>query len=148
LRLGPLSFQPAELAKLALVVYLAAFLARRRDEMNDLWRGIVPPLAVGGVFAGLVLLQPDLGNAVTLLVLTVGLLFLAGARTAWLAMLAIPAVPLAVLAVWMAPYRMRRIFAFIDPWQDPRGSGFPIIQSWLAFGCRCRSSPSAARRCS
>jgi cell division protein FtsW len=134
LRLGPFSFQPAELGKLALVIYLAAFLARKRDELHDLWRGLVPPLAVGGALAGLVLLQPDLGNAVTLLVLTMGLLFLAGARTSWLAMLAIPALPLAALAVWAAPYRMRRVFAFLDPWQDPRGSGFQIIQSWLAFG--------------
>jgi cell division protein FtsW len=134
LRLGPFSFQPAELAKLALVVYLAAFLARKREELDDVWRGLMPPLAVGGVLASLVLLQPDLGNAVTLLVLTVGLLFLAGARTSWLAMLAVPALSLAALAVWMAPYRMRRVFAFLDPWQDPRGSGFQIIQSWLAFG--------------
>jgi cell division protein FtsW len=134
LRLGPLSFQPAELAKLALVLYLAAFLARKRDELGDFWEGLVPPLAVGGVLAALVMLQPDLGNAVTLLVLTMGLLFLAGARTSWLAMLAVPALPLAALAIWVAPYRMRRVFAFLDPWQDPRGSGFQIIQSWLAFG--------------
>ena len=134
LRLGPLSFQPAELAKLALVVYLAAFLARKREQIDDVWQGLVPPLAVGGVLAGLVLLQPDLGNAVTLLVLTVGLLFLAGARIRWIAMLAIPAVPLAVIAVLIAPYRLRRVFAFLDPWQDPRGSGFQIIQSWLGFG--------------
>jgi cell division protein FtsW len=134
LRLGPLSFQPAELAKLALVVYLASFLARRRDELGDVWRTLVPPLAVGGALAALVMLQPDLGNAVTLLVLTIGLLFLAGAKAQWLAMLAIPAVPLAAIAVWMAPYRMRRVFAFLDPWQDARGSGFQIIQSWLAFG--------------
>ena len=134
LRLGPLSFQPAELAKLALVVYLAAFLARKRDQLDNFWHGVFPPLAVGGTLAGLVLLQPDLGNAVTLLVLTMGLLFLAGVRTSWLAMLAVPALPLAVLAVWIAPYRLRRVFAFLDPWQDPRGSGFQIIQSWLAFG--------------
>jgi cell division protein FtsW len=134
LRLGPLSFQPAELAKLALVLYLAAFLARRREALVESWRGLVPPLTVGGILAGLVLLQPDLGNALTLLVLTVGLLFLAGARTTWLAVLAVPALTLAALAVWMAPYRMRRVFAFLDPWQDPRGSGFQIIQSWLAFG--------------
>ena len=134
LRLGPLSFQPAELAKLALVVYLAAFLARKREQLDDFWHGLVPPLAIGGILAVLVLLQPDLGNAITLLVLTVGLLFLAGARITWLALLAIPAIPLAALAVWMAPYRMRRVFAFLDPWQDPRGSGFQIIQSWLAFG--------------
>ena len=134
LRLGPMSFQPAELAKLAFVVYLAAFLARKREEVDDLWHGLVPPLAVGAVLASLVLLQPDLGSAVTLLVLTTGLLFLAGARVKWLAMLALPALPLAALAVWMAPYRMRRVFAFLDPWQDPRGSGFQIIQSWLALG--------------
>jgi cell division protein FtsW len=134
LRLGPLSFQPAELAKLALVLYLAAFLARRRETLNEAWQNIVPPVTVGGVLAGLVLLQPDLGSAVTLLVLTVGLLFLAGARTRWLAAMGVAALPLAALAVWMAPYRMRRIFAFLDPWQDPRGSGFQIIQSWLAFG--------------
>jgi len=148
LRLGPLSFQPAELAKLALVVYLAAFLANRighgtsratsgsetRDELDQFWRGVFPPLAVGGVLALLVLAQPDLGSCLTLLVLTVGLLFLAGAPTRWLAMLVVPALPLAAFAVYMAPYRMRRVFAFLDPWQDPRGSGFQIIQSWLALG--------------
>ena len=121
-------------AKLALVVYLAVFLARKREELDDFWHGVVPPLAVGGTLAALVLLQPDLGSAITLLVLTIGLLFLAGARASWLAMLAVPALPLAALAVWIAPYRMRRVFAFLDPWQDPRGSGFQIIQSWLAFG--------------
>ena len=145
LRLGPLSFQPAELAKLALVIYLAAFLAKRvdghgpsrsekREELDEFWRGVFPPLAVGGALAALVLAQPDLGSCLTLLVLTLGLLFLAGARTRWLAMLVVPALPLAALAVWMAPYRMRRVFAFLDPWQDPRGSGFQIIQSWLALG--------------
>ena len=134
LRFGPLSFQPAELAKLALVVYLAAFFARKRDEIGEFWRGVVPPLAVGGVLAGLVLAQPDLGSCLTLLVLTLGLLFLAGARTRWLAVLVVPTLPLAALAVWMAPYRMRRVFAFLDPWQDPRGGGFQIIQSWLALG--------------
>jgi cell division protein FtsW len=137
LRLGSLSFQPAELAKLALVVYLAAFLAKKRDERDDLdefWRGVFPPLAVGGLLAALVLAQPDLGSCLTLLVLTVGLLFLAGTPTRWLAVLTVPAFVLAAIAVLMAPYRMRRVFAFLNPWDDPRGSGFQIIQSWLALG--------------
>jgi cell division protein FtsW len=134
LRLGPLSFQPAELAKLALVVYLAAFLARKREDFAAFWHDAAPPLMVGAGFATLVLLQPDLGNALTLLVLTFGLLFLAGVPTKWLAMVVVPALPLGVLAVLMAPYRLRRVFAFVDPWQDPRGSGFQIIQSWLALG--------------
>jgi cell division protein FtsW len=67
-------------------------------------------------------------------VLTFGLLYLAGTPIRHLALVAAPALPLIVLAVWMAPYRMRRITAFVDPWSDPRGSGFQIIQSWLALG--------------
>jgi cell division protein FtsW len=134
LRLGPVSFQPVELAKLALVLYLAAFLSRRRDEGDDFWRGFVPPLAVAGGMAGLVLVQPDLGNCLTLLALTLALLFLAGRRLRHLAFILLPALPLVALAVYSAPYRLRRITAFLDPWSDPRGSGFQIIQSWLALG--------------
>jgi cell division protein FtsW len=134
IRLGPVSFQPAELAKIALVLFLAAFLARARKESQDFWRGVAPPLAVAGGMAGLVLLQPDLGNCVTLLALTLALLFLAGGRVRHLALVVLPALPLIAIAVWMAPYRLRRITAFLDPWSDPRGSGFQIIQSWLALG--------------
>jgi cell division protein FtsW len=134
IRLGPVSFQPVELAKLALVVYLAAFLARKRGELDDFRTGALPPLLVGGLLAALVLVQPDLGNCMTLIVLTFGLLYLAGSPIKHLAWVAAPALPLIVLAVWMAPYRMRRITAFMDPWGDPRGSGFQIIQSWLALG--------------
>src|SRR6267378_8538767 len=134
IRLGPVSFQPVELAKLALVVYLAAFLARKRGELDDFRTGALPPLLVGGLLAALVLVQPDLGNCMTLIVLTFALLYLAGSPIKHLAWVAAPALPLIVLAVWMAPYRMRRITAFMDPWGDPRGSGFQIIQSWLALG--------------
>jgi cell division protein FtsW len=134
IRLGPVSFQPAELAKVALVVYLAAFLARKRGAMEDFKTGALPPLLVAGAMAGLVLAQPDLGNCLTLIALTFGLLYLAGSPIKHLAWVAAPAVPLLMLAVWMAPYRMRRITAFMDPWADPRGSGFQIIQSWLALG--------------
>jgi len=134
IRLGPVSFQPAELAKLALVLYLAAFLARKREALEDFRRGLLPPLLVSGVLAALVLLQPDLGNCVTLVALTFALLFLAGSPVRHLGWALAPAVPLVALAVWVAPYRIRRVTAFIDPWSDPRGSGFQIIQSWLAFG--------------
>jgi cell division protein FtsW len=134
IRLGVVSFQPVELAKLALVVYLAAFLAKKRDEMGDFRAGVLPPLCVAGAMAGLVLVQPDLGNCLTLIVLTFGLLYLAGTSIKHLAWVAAPALVLVTLAVWMAPYRMRRITAFVDPWSDPRGSGFQIIQSWLALG--------------
>ena len=134
LRLGPVSFQPAELAKLALVVYLAAYLARRRDGLTRFWQGLVPPLAIALVFALLVLAQPDLGNCLTLIVVTFGLLYLAGVRLRHLALVVAPALPLMMLAIWMAPYRLRRITTFLDPWADQRGGGFQIIQSWLALG--------------
>jgi cell division protein FtsW len=134
LRLGPVSLQPAELAKLALVVYLASFLARRGETVGDFWRGFVPPLAVAGCVAGLVVVQPDLGNCVAIMSVTFALLFLGGSRVQHLLLVGMAAVPLVGMAVWMAPYRLRRVFAFVDPWSDPRGSGFQIIQSWLALG--------------
>ncbi|HEX5814772.1 MAG TPA: putative lipid II flippase FtsW [Methylomirabilota bacterium] len=134
IRFGLVSFQPAELAKFALVLYLAAFLARRRGDLSEFRTGALPALAVAGLLAGLVLVQPDLGNCMTLIVVTFGLLYLAGSPARHLAWVAAPAVPLVALAIWMAPYRLRRITAFVDPWSDPRGSGFQIIQSWLALG--------------
>ena len=134
IRLGPVSFQPAELAKLTLVVYLAAFLSRNREALDNFRNGLLPPLAVAGMLGALVLAQPDLGNCLTLITLTFALLFLAGGRLRHLALILAPAVPLTAIAIWAAPYRLRRITAFLDPWSDPRGSGFQIIQSWLAFG--------------
>ncbi|MGH7309872.1 MAG: FtsW/RodA/SpoVE family cell cycle protein, partial [Candidatus Rokuibacteriota bacterium] len=106
LRLGPLSIQPAELAKLALVIYLAAFLARHRDDLADWRRGFLPPLAVAGGLAALILAQPDLGNCLTLIAVTLALLYLAGSQARHLLLLVAAAVPLLGLAVWLAPYRL------------------------------------------
>jgi cell division protein FtsW len=134
IRFGVVSFQPAELAKLALVIYLAAFMARRQETLTDVRRGLLPPLLVAGAFAALVFVQPDLGNCLTLIALTFGLLYLAGAPMRYLGWALAPAVPLLIIAIYAAPYRWRRMTAFWDPWSDARGSGFQIIQSWLAFG--------------
>jgi cell division protein FtsW len=134
IRLGPVSFQPAELAKLALVLYLAAFLAKKGEAIAEFRRGLLPPLAVAGTLAALVLAQPDLGTCLTLVTLTFTLLFLAGGRVRHLGLILLAALPTLALAIWVAPYRVRRIIAFLDPWSDPRGSGFQIIQSWLALG--------------
>ncbi|MGH7393240.1 MAG: putative lipid II flippase FtsW [Candidatus Rokuibacteriota bacterium] len=134
LRLGPVSFQPVELAKLALVIYLAAFVARRREGLADFRHGLLPPLAAAGSLAALVLVQPDLGNSLTLIAVAFGVLFLAGGRVRHLLLIGAAALPLLAMAVWLAPYRLRRITTFLDPWSDPRGGGFQIIQSWLALG--------------
>jgi cell division protein FtsW len=134
LRWGPFSFQPTELAKLALVLYLADFLAHRRDAVASFWRGFLPPLMVTGAMAALILRQPDLGSSVALVAVVGCMLFVAGARLRHMALVGAAAVPVIVLAVAGASYRLRRVFAFLDPWADSRGAGFQIIQSYLALG--------------
>ncbi len=134
LRLGPVSFQPVELAKLSLLLYLAAFIARRGDAMASFTRGLLPLLMMAGAMAGLTMLQPDMGNAVVLMVLTLGLAYLGGARGSHMGLIAGAALPLCAVAIAMRPYRLRRVLAFMHPWDDPQNSGFQIIQSFLALG--------------
>jgi cell division protein FtsW len=134
LRWGPVSFQPTELAKLALVLYLADFLARRQAQIGSFWRGFLPPLLVTAAMAALILKQPDLGSSVALVAVVLSTIYVAGARLRHMAVVALAAVPVIVLLVTGASYRLRRVFAFIDPWADPRGAGFQIIQSYLALG--------------
>src|SRR5712692_4932005 len=134
LRLGPVSFQPAELAKLALVIYLAGYFTRTREGIEDVRRGLLQPLVIAAALAGLILIQPDLGNCLTLVAVTFALLYLAGSPVRYLGFVTAAALPFVALSIWLAPYRLRRITTFIDPWSDPRGSGFQIIQSWLALG--------------
>ena len=134
LRLGPVSFQPVELAKLSLLLYLASFLARRGEVVESFARGLLPLLLMAGAMAGLTMLQPDMGNAVVLIVLTLALAYLGGARPAHMGLIAGAALPLAAVAIAMKPYRLRRVAAFLNPWNDPQNSGFQIIQSFLALG--------------
>jgi cell division protein FtsW len=133
-RIGPLSFQPVELAKFSLVLYLASFLTKRREEIRTFWQGLFPLLLVAGTMAVLTLVQPDLGNSLALVVLTLVLAYLAGARVQHMAWIAAAALPLVALAVALKPYRWRRMLAFVNPWDDPQGAGFQIIQSFLALG--------------
>jgi cell division protein FtsW len=133
LRLGVISLQPVEPAKFAFVVFAAAFLARAGAEIQDFRRRVAVVLAVAGALAALVLRQPDLGNSVTFVALGFVLLFLAGVRAFHLLCAALPAIPLLVLAVWIAPYRVQRILTFVDPWRDPLGAGFQSIQSMYAI---------------
>jgi cell division protein FtsW len=134
LRLGPVSLQPVELAKFALVLYLAAFFTRREGVIQRFGEGLVPVLLVAGSLAGLTLLQPDLGNSLTLIGLALGMAYLAGARFLHMAAVAAAALPLLAVLIAMRPYRWRRMAAFLNPWEDPQGSGFQIIQSFLALG--------------
>ena len=131
---GPVSFQPVELAKFSLVLYLAAFLTRRQESVARFTEGLLPVLLVAGGMAALTLLQPDLGNSLALIILTLALAYLAGARVHHMALIAAAALPVVIALIAMKPYRWRRMVAFMDPWDDPRGIGFQIIQSFLALG--------------
>ncbi|TAJ29502.1 MAG: putative lipid II flippase FtsW [Nitrospirae bacterium] len=134
LRLGPISVQPAEMVKLVVVLYLAAYLTRKEGRVTEFAAGFLPPLLIVGVLAGLVLLQPDLGTVVVIGLVTLGLLFLAGARLLHLFGLVPIVVPAVAVLIWKSPYRLQRLMTFLDPMKDPSGAGFQVNQSFLAFG--------------
>lgn len=134
LNLGGLRFQPAEVVKLALVNFIAAYVAYMRDGMRKFWSGLLPPLLVVAVHFGLIMLQPDFGTGVAIVGTAVIMLFAAGVNLAHLVALGLSGVPVLVALVWSRPYRLRRITSFIDPWKDPLDSGWNIIQSLLAIG--------------
>jgi len=132
--LGPLTFQPSEFIKLCLVVFTAYGLSRKGELVQSFTHGLLPFLVMLGAAAGLILLQPDLGTAVTLAGTILIMFFAAGARMSALAGLAGTGVVAVGLVIAAEPYRMQRFLAFLDPWQDPQGSGFHIIQSLYALG--------------
>jgi cell division protein FtsW len=134
LHLGPLSLQPAELAKLALVVYMASSLSRHYEQIKSFSRGLLPHLGVAAVLILPVLAEPDLGMSMILFSLAMIMLFVAGARLSYLLGLLVAATPLVYLLVVQYPYRFKRVAAFLNPWDDAGGAGFQIIHSFLALG--------------
>jgi cell division protein FtsW len=134
LPLGIFNLQPAELTKLSLFIFLSGYLVRRHGEVRETIKGFVKPLAVFLLLALFLLLQPDLGTVIVLFVTTVGMLFIAGAKLWQFIALVVGGISLVVMLILAEPYRMRRITAFLDPWQDPFGSGYQLTQSLMAFG--------------
>ncbi len=134
LHLGPISIQPAEMAKLIAVIYLAAYLAKKDDRLQHFSTGLLPVLLVIGIVCGLILLEPDLGTVVVLGLVTGGLLFVGGARLSHLSTMALCSGLIGLALVLTSEYRRRRLMAFLDPWSDPSDTGFQITQSFLAFG--------------
>jgi cell division protein FtsW len=134
IRMGPISVQPAEMVKLAVILYTAAYLTSREGRLTEFASGFLPPLVVVGLLAGLVLLEPDLGTVVVVGLVTYALLFLAGARLIHLFSLVPVALAGVAVLVWRSPYRLQRLMTFFDPGKDPTGAGFQVNQSFLAFG--------------
>lgn len=134
-RLGPVNFQPVEMTKIAVCLYLADYLSRRiKGVQRGEWTVLLPPLLILVFTCGLILLQPDLGSAVFIFLVSAILFFLAGLRLRYVSAASLVFIPVFYFLVVRIPYRLSRITAYLNPWEDPQGSGFQIIQSLLAFG--------------
>lgn len=133
IRLGGFSVQPVEIFKYALVLYLAARFSRPNLEWDNVKAGFLFHLWPVALFCGLSLLQPDFGSMALGLIVSGTLFYLAGVRLKYLLGAAAVALPGVIAAMVMAPYRRARLLTFLDPWTDPQGAGFQIIQSFLAF---------------
>jgi len=131
---GGLGIQPSELAKVAAVLFTAMTLERRMHRIDELSYSLLPIAIVVGAMSGLIVLQPDLGTALSLLLVVAIMVFAAGLNYRYLLGTALAAVPILYLVIVSAPYRMRRLMAFWDPWADPMGDGFQVVQSLIAVG--------------
>lgn len=129
-----LSFQPSELAKLALVLFLAAKLSQMGEGILSLSKGVVPVLFVTALLGMPIFVEPDMGTASLLIFTAFAVLFTAGARLEHLIMALFAMLPLALIAIYSSAYKRARMFAFWDPWKDPQNTGFHIVQSLLALG--------------
>jgi cell division protein FtsW len=134
LRLGIMNFQPVELLKFVLVVYVASYLDRKQDLVHEFFRGVMPNLAVMGVFLSLVVLQPDFGSVVLISLSLLLMIFVGGAKPGHILGSLAAFGLLGGYLVMSQAYRAARIMAFLNPWQDRYDSGFQIVQSFLAFG--------------
>ena len=134
IRLPGFSFQPSEAAKVALIFYLAHSATKKEDRIKDFKYGYIPYMCVLMVWLLLMLAQRDLGGAAIMAIVTALMLLIAGTRWRYLFFSAVAIIPAGIATVMAKEYRMKRIMAFIDPWDDPLGAGFQIIQSWMGFG--------------
>jgi cell division protein FtsW len=132
IRLWPSTFQPSEFVKLSMVIFLARYLSSEAFRPES-FVSFAKPLAVMAVFQAVMLIQPDFGAAMSLAFLTITMLFLSGTRLRYLISLSIFALPILFVLI-KEPYRLRRVTSFLDPWKDPQGSGFQLVQSFIAFG--------------
>ncbi len=134
LLLGPFNLQVSELAKLSMIIYLAGYLVRRGEEVRNTIGGFLKPMLLVGLFAVLLLAEPDFGATVVLVATALGMMFLGGVRW-WLfgVLLAGAISSLALLAI-SSPYRLERLTTFLNPWADPFNSGFQLTQALIAFG--------------
>jgi len=133
LNLHIFSFQPSEVAKITLVIFLAAYISRIGDRISTFKKGFLPCMIVSGIIITLIVLQPDFGTAITVSLIVLIILFVSGVKITYLVGSLLIAIPPVIYLVLNSGYRHKRILAFLNPWEDPLGSGFQMIQSFIAF---------------
>ncbi len=134
LRFGAFTFQPSEFVRIAVIIYLAYSLNKKMGHLRSYSVGVLPHMIVFGTFSGLMILQPDFGSVVIFGALTWIMLFAGGVRFLHLFSSFVLAVPIAYFLMFNAAYRIRRIMAFVNPWQFPSDEGYQMIHSFMAFG--------------
>ena len=134
IKLSGFSIQPSEISKLVLAIFLAYFLEKRAGEEREFWRTFVPCGLITALLAALIVVEPDFGTSLMLLVTFGVVIYTAGARLSHLAMAAAPAIVIAAGLLIFVPWRMARLVTFLDPWADPQKSGFQVVQSLIAVG--------------
>ncbi len=134
LSLGPFTLQPSEFAKMAMVIYLAGYMVRREHEVRHEWQGFLKPMAVLFAATLLLMIEPDFGATVIVAGSAFGMLFLAGVKLGHFLIVLLGALGAMLVLVVSAPYRLKRLTAYTDPWADPFDTGFQLTQSLIAFG--------------
>ncbi|MDA0148759.1 cell division protein FtsW [Vibrio sp. LaRot3] len=133
--LGLFNLQPAEVAKLSLFIFMSGYLVRKQDEVRaTFFGGFFKPILVFGTLAVLLLFQPDLGTVIVMLVTLFGMLFIAGAKLSQFLALVVVGIGAVIGLILAEPYRIKRVTSFLDPWENPFGSGYQLTQSLMAFG--------------
>ncbi len=132
--IGPLGIQPSEFAKLGLIIFTSKYLTNNKNELKSYKKGVFPILGITFFIFGLIMLQPDMGTGAILVMSIIALLFVAGVNMKFFLYLGILGVVGIIILIVIAPYRMDRITSFLNPWNDPLGTGFQIIQSLYAIG--------------
>ena len=131
---GSFGVQPSEAAKLGLIIFTSKYLANNSSSLKNIKKGVFPILGVTLFMFGLIMLQPDFGTGVIIIFSIIGLLFVSGVKMGFFVKLSIIGLLGVTILILVAPYRLERILSFLNPWQDPLGSGFQIIQSLYAIG--------------
>lgn len=132
--IGSLGIQPSEFAKIGLIIFVAKYLANNQKNVKDIKKGVLPILLVIGVFFALIMLEPDFGTAMVIVLTLIVMIFISGVKLSFFIKIGILGLLGIVGLIIVAPYRMERIISFLNPWVDPLGSGYQIIQSLYAIG--------------